>query len=86
MISMIEQANRGRSNQYPIGQYVNRERPNQYLIGPQLAQPPSLGYKRPESQKMKQRRGGNKCVNVGRLDTLRENVQNGKESIGKLFP
>jgi hypothetical protein len=64
MLLMIKQVNRGRSNQYPVRQQVNRERPNQYPIGPQLAQSPSMGYKRPESQKMKQRRE-NKCFKCG---------------------
>jgi hypothetical protein len=66
--------------QYFIRQKVNRERPNQYSIGPQLAWSPSLEYNRPESQEKIS------ALNMGSLDTLRENVQNGKESIGKLYP
>jgi hypothetical protein len=65
MLSTIKQVNRARSNQYTIRQQINKERPNQHLIGPQLAWPPSSGYKRPESQKMKQRKGRNKCFKCG---------------------
>jgi hypothetical protein len=72
MLSTIKQVNRGRLNQYPIRQQVNRERPNQYPIGPQLVQPTLSGCKRPESQKMKQRRGENKYFKCGETGHLRE--------------
>jgi hypothetical protein len=83
---MIEQVNRGKSNHYPIRQQIHRESPNQYPIGPQLAWPSTSRYKIPESQKMKQKEGKITTLNVGRLDTVRKNVQNGKDSVRKLFP
>jgi hypothetical protein len=51
MLSIIKQVNRGRLNQYPIG--------------PQLAQPPALGYKRSENQRIKQKRWESKCFKYG---------------------
>jgi hypothetical protein len=44
-----------------------------------------MGYKKPQSQKMKQEEGKISAINVGRLDTLRENVQKEREC-RKLFP
>jgi hypothetical protein len=59
-------------------QQVNRERPNQYPIVPQPAWPPSWGLR---DQKVRRWNKEEKisALCVGRLDTLRENVQNGKE-------
>jgi hypothetical protein len=70
----------GRLDQHPFGQQVNRERLNQYPIGPQLAWSPALVYKRPENQKMKQKRGENNCFKCGEPGHF-ENVHNGKERI-----
>jgi hypothetical protein len=41
-----------------------------------------MGCKRPESQKMNKEEGKIRALNVGRLDTLRQNIHNGKESVG----
>jgi hypothetical protein len=64
---------------------VIRGRPDQYPIGPQLAWPPSLGYKRPESQKLQQRRGENMCFKGRETGHFNRECPEWKR-VEKLFP